>query len=101
MQLRHGKGGKEDVLPLAFPDLRTTLYLHLEERGGALDEFLLFSRASRMQPLSAAGIDQWFRRCVARAGLVRYTTHQLRHPTNRRRPAGHEKRRGGADACPA
>jgi integrase/recombinase XerC len=31
--LRHAKGGKEHVLPLAFPDLRETLYLHLQERG--------------------------------------------------------------------
>jgi site-specific recombinase XerD len=77
--LRHAKGGKEHVLPLAFREVRDTLYLHLQERGGAPDEFYLYPKTARRKALSPAGIDGWFRRCLERAGLSGYTMHQLRH----------------------
>lgn len=38
IQLRHAKGGKEHVLPIAFRQVREILYLHMLERGGALTE---------------------------------------------------------------
>jgi integrase len=79
IHLRHGKGGRDATLPIAFRDVRTVLYLHLQERPGEADEFLLYPKTSRTRPLSRAGIDQWFRRCVMRAGMVGYTMHQLRH----------------------
>jgi integrase/recombinase XerC len=77
--LRHAKGGKEHVLPLAFPDVRQALYLHLQERGGGPDEYLIYPKSHRTRPMSSAGIDHWFQRCVAAAGLAGYTMHQLRH----------------------
>jgi site-specific recombinase XerD len=77
--LRHAKGGKEHVLPLAFPDVRETLYLHLQERGGRPDEYLIYPKSNRTRPMSPAGIDQWFGRMVEAAGLAGYTMHQLRH----------------------
>jgi integrase len=77
--LRHAKGGKEHVLPIAFRDLRETLYLHLQQRGGHPSEYLLYPKTARSRPLSRAGIDQWFQRCIAAAGLAGYTMHQLRH----------------------
>lgn len=79
LYLRHAKGGKEHVLPILFKDLRDTLYLHLQERGGAADEFFLYPWTSRTKALTRSGIDQWFRRCVTVAGLTGYTMHQLRH----------------------
>lgn len=79
IRLRHAKGGDEHVLPLAFPDLRDALYLHLQERAGHPSEFLVYPRSRRTSPFSEAGIDHWFQRCVARADLVGYTMHQLRH----------------------
>lgn len=77
--LRHGKGGREAVLPIAFPDLKQALYLHLQERPNAPGEFLLYPKQHRTRPLSRAGIDGWFGRRVEAAGLVGYTMHQLRH----------------------
>ena len=77
--LRHAKRGKEHVLPLAFPDLREMLYLHLQERGGGPAEYLIYPKSHRTRPMSPAGIDRWFGRCVEAAGLSGYTMHQLRH----------------------
>lgn len=77
--LRHAKGGKEHVLPVAFRQLRETLYLHLQERGGGPAEYLLYPKTHRTRPLSRAGIANWFNRCVDQAGLAGYTMHQLRH----------------------
>lgn len=79
VHLRHAKGGKEHVLPIAFKTLRDLLYLHLQERGGRPDEYLLYPKNTTGLPLSCSGIDQWFQRCLARAELVGYTMHQLRH----------------------
>lgn len=79
IRLNHGKGGKKAVLPLAFKPVQETLYLHLQERGGRPDEYLLYPWNNRHRPLSAAGIDKWFKRCLERAELTNYTMHQLRH----------------------
>lgn len=79
IHLRHAKGGEEHTLPAAFPDVRETLYLHLQSRDGHPDEYLVYPRSHRRRPFSPAGIDYWFRLCVARAGLTGYTMHQLRH----------------------
>jgi site-specific recombinase XerC len=47
LYLRHAKGGKEHVLPIAFPDVRQTLYLHLQERGGGPAEYLIYPKSHR------------------------------------------------------
>lgn len=79
LYLRHAKGGEEHVLPIAFPDLRQALYLHLQAEKREPEEFLLYAKTERTRPLSRAGIHNWFRRCSERAGVVGYTMHQLRH----------------------
>ena len=45
----------------------------------SLGSCLLYAKTERTRPLSRAGIDNWFRRCSGRAGVVGYTMHQLRH----------------------
>ena len=79
LHLRHAKGGVQHVLPITFREVKHTLYLHLQERGGQADEYLIFPKAHRGRPMSPAGIDQWFQRCLSRADLAGYTMHQLRH----------------------
>ena len=79
IHLRHAKGGEEHVLPIGFRDLREALYLHLQAERREPGEFLLYAKTERTRPLSRAGIDNWFRRCSERAGVVGYTMHQLRH----------------------
>jgi integrase len=79
IRLHHAKGGKEAVLPLAFKPVRDTLYLHLQERGGQADEYLLYPWNTRGKPMSTTAVDNWFKRCVACAELSNYTMHQLRH----------------------
>jgi site-specific recombinase XerD len=39
----------------------------------------VYPKSHRTRPMSPAGIDQWFGRCVEAAGLSSYTMHQLRH----------------------
>jgi integrase len=79
IRLRHAKGGLEHVLPIAFKSVRDLLYLHLQERGGGGDDYLLYPKMDVRRPFSRAAIDQWFQRCLERAGLRGYTMHQLRH----------------------
>lgn len=79
IHLRHAKGGEEHVLPIGFPDVGEALYLHLQSEQREPGEFLVYAKAERARPLSPAGIDNWFRRCCERAGVVGYTMHQLRH----------------------
>jgi integrase len=78
IHLRHAKGGEEHVLPIAFPDLREALYLHLQAERREPLEYLLYPKSERTKPFSAAGIDNWFKRCCEQAGVPGYTMHQLR-----------------------
>lgn len=77
--LRHVKGGEEHVLPVAFTDVRETLYLHIQGERREPPEYLLYPKRERTRPFSRAGIALWFERCCERAGVVGYTMHQLRH----------------------
>jgi integrase len=79
LYLRHAKGGEEHVLPIAFPNVKEALYVHLQAEKREATEFLLYPKTERTRPLSRAGIAQWFERCCERAGLVGYTMHQLGH----------------------
>lgn len=79
IHLRHGKGGEESVLPIAFRDLREALYLHLQTEQREPAEFLLYPKSEPASPFSATGIASWFERCCERAGIVGYSMHQLRH----------------------
>ena len=74
----HGKGGKDAVLPLAFPKLNRDLELHVRERQG--DEYLLYPRSYRRRPLDASSMHRWFKRCLERAELpATILMHELRH----------------------
>jgi integrase len=79
LYLRHAKGGEEHVLPVAFKDVRETLYLHFQAERREPLEYLLYPKTQKTRPLSRTGIDGWFRRCCDLAGVGGYTMHQLRH----------------------
>jgi integrase len=78
IHLRHAKGGEEHVLPIAFPDLREALYLHIQAERREPLEYLLYPKSDRTKPLSSAGIHNWFKRCCEQAGVPGYSMHQLR-----------------------
>jgi site-specific recombinase XerD len=79
--LVHGKGDKDVLLPFeAHRDLVEDLYLHVqgERRGG--DEYLLYPKARRLEPMDPASVHRWFKRCLERAELpTSIQTHELRH----------------------
>ena len=78
--LVHGKGGHVDAIPLGFERLKSALHLHLLEREGAPDEFLLYPRTHRTRPMDAASLHRWFKRALERAGLPAHVKlHELRH----------------------
>jgi integrase/recombinase XerC len=80
LHLRHAKGGEEHVLPIGFPDVREALYLHLQAERREPGEFLLYPKTERTRPVLMRRYRQLVvQRCAARAGVVGYTMHQLRH----------------------
>jgi integrase len=79
LHLRHAKGGEEHVLPIAFPEVRDSLYRHIQVESREPLEYLIYPKTECTRPFSTSGIDGWFKRCCTRAGVVGYTMHQLRH----------------------
>jgi integrase/recombinase XerC len=85
IRLNHAKGGKRHQLPMVFDDLRIDLAAHLVERGLLADgdpgdEYLLYARNRRSQPMDAASVHRWFKRCLKTAGLpASVQMHELRH----------------------
>jgi integrase/recombinase XerC len=85
IHLNHGKGGKRDVLPIKFKELRLDLGAHLAERTLEAgvdpgDEYLLYARDRRHQPMNRSTVHRWFKRCLANAGLPdSIQMHELRH----------------------
>jgi integrase len=77
--IKRQKGGDRVELPLVFTDLRQALYLHLQERGGHPEEYLLYPRQDRRRPLSESALHRWFKRCLTRAGVADFPLHELRH----------------------
>ena len=76
----YGKGGHEDKLPLGFQRLRSALELHLLEREGNPDEYLLYPKTHRTRPMDPATVHHSLKRCLHRAGLpADVKTHELRH----------------------
>ncbi len=71
----HGKGNKERVLPL-LPDARTPLEAWLTVRGDAPGALFTGQRGER---LGKTGVERLLTRLLTRAGLPKYTPHQLRH----------------------
>lgn len=74
----HGKGGRDAVLPLAFPSLNLDLELHVRERHP--DEYLLYPRSQRRRPMDRTSVHRWFKRCLANADLpASVEIHEMRH----------------------
>lgn len=90
-----GKGGT--VLPVAIPpDLHRQLLAHALERQADHDEHLLYPMKlgrvgsfpdytmaviweDRRAPLTVDAVGQWWKRCLARAGVDHFPMHELRH----------------------
>jgi integrase/recombinase XerC len=77
--LIHGKGSKQVVLPIGFERLRADLELHLLERPNH-EEYLLYARERRLEPMHDASVHRWFKLCLERAGLpTSMQMHEMRH----------------------
>ena len=73
------------MLPIVFEDLRSDLAAHLVERGLEAgvdpgDEYLLYARERRHQPMDRSSVHRWFKGCLREAGLPKtIQMHELRH----------------------
>jgi integrase/recombinase XerD len=77
-RLIHGKGNKQVVLPLGFAQLKADLEVYLVGRNP--DEYLLYARDRRSQPVDHASVHRWFKQCLTRAGISSSVKiHELRH----------------------
>jgi integrase len=77
-----GKGGRERIVPVSSRFFQALGgYLELERPAEATTEacFVVLKGPRRGLPLSAAGLDEVLAGARARAGLSRFTCHQLRH----------------------
>lgn len=76
----HGKGGHVDVMPIGLPSLADDLYLHVQGEHREPDEYLVYPRSRRRDPMDPASLHRWFKRCLDRAGLpVSVKLHEMRH----------------------
>jgi len=86
LYLNHAKGGKRHKLPIVFDQLTFDLAAHLTERmleAGERDsseEYLLYARGRRHQPMDPSAVHRWFKSCLLKAGLAEsIQMHELRH----------------------
>jgi integrase/recombinase XerD len=76
--LIHGKGGKQGVQPLGFKQLKADLEVFLLGRDP--DEYMLYPKNRRHDPMDPASVHRWFKTCLERAGLpATIKLHELRH----------------------
>lgn len=76
----HGKGRKDELQPVPASWLEETHPVNMHVRHRNAREYLLYGRNRRFQPLSLAGVHNWFKRCVRKAGLPEsMTLHEMRH----------------------
>jgi len=76
----HGKGRRDELQPLPSAWLEEThpVNMHLRHRDGR--EYLLYARNRKFEAMSLAGVHNWFKRCVRKAGLPEsMTLHEMRH----------------------
>ena len=77
--LAHGKGGKDELVPMVgtvAEDVRL-LQLEMDPRP---DWFLLWPRGHRHKPMDPASVHRWFKRCLDTAGLPETVKmHEMRH----------------------
>lgn len=75
----HGKGRKDELMPLSKA-MQDSLYLHIQSESRAPQEHLLYARSRCFEPMSLAGVHNWFKRCVRKAGLPEtMQLHEMRH----------------------
>lgn len=76
----HGKGRKDELQPIPAAWLEETHPLNLHLRHRDHREFLLYPRNRKFEGMSLAGVHNWFKRCVKKAGLPEaMTMHEMRH----------------------
>ena len=74
----HAKGGHIHAVPLVYPTLKSDIEIHIV--GRAAKEFLLYPKLNITQPMSEAGVHNWFKRALKRAGLPEtIKLHEMRH----------------------
>ena len=74
----HGKGNKVVVMDIAIQSLKDDLNLELLTREP--DEYLLYPRERKTDPMDAASLHRWFKKALTRAGLSEsIKIHELRH----------------------
>jgi len=77
--LVHGKGAKDELVPIP-KGMQDSLYLHVQGDGRRPNEYLIYGRERRFEPLTTSGLHNWFKRCVVKAGLPEtMTMHEMRH----------------------
>lgn len=76
----HGKGDKVSVMPIGLPSLAQDLYLHIQGEQRHRDEYLIYARERRHDPMNPASVHRWFKRCLERAGIPESVKlHEMRH----------------------
>jgi site-specific recombinase XerD len=74
----HGKGQKVVVADIAIPGLKDDLNLELLTREP--DEYLLYPRERKTDPMDPSSLQRWFKKALKRAGLSEsIRIHELRH----------------------
>jgi integrase/recombinase XerC len=74
-----GKGGKRAQVPIVYPNVAETLFLHLSGEGRRAGEYLLYAKKAKERMLSPTGVHNWWVRCLERAGVPHFPMHELRH----------------------
>lgn len=74
------KGGGKAVMPIGFPSLIEDLYLHVNGDQRQPDEYLVYPKGRKRDPMDHASVHRWFKRCLERAGLPStMKLHEMRH----------------------
>lgn len=76
----HSKGGHVDVMPLGLPSLADDLAQHINWDERQTDEYLIYPRNRKRDPMNPASVHRWFKRCLERAGIpATVKLHEMRH----------------------
>jgi integrase len=75
----HGKGGKVALLPIAIPELRDDLYMHIRGNNGHRASTCCTREGIRRKPMVPSSVHRWFKNCLATAALSDRPLHELRH----------------------
>lgn len=76
----HGKGGHVDVMPIGLPSLADDLANHVNWDERKPDEYLVYPRRRKRDPMDPASLHRWFKRCLERADLpATVKLHEMRH----------------------